>query len=252
MIFIPGILTQTAPHSNSAGRTQLTIPKTVQATLPLPKSSSRYKTITDAVCYFLARGVQPYDTVNDSGFQHMLKTLEPRYIPPDRKTIATNYMPKMYELEKQRIKTNLTNASCFAITTDMWTSRTKHAYTGLTVHYLSADFKLCCHMLETKEFQVEHTGIQIASELRDILQSWDLPEDNVIAATTDNGTNIVCALEQLGWHNIRCFAHTLQLAVLKAVDLPDVSKALARCRNLVSHFNRSAKSTNLSKRSKPI
>ena len=69
-----------------------------------------------------------------------------------------------------------------------------------------------------------------------------------MAATTDNGTNIVCALEQLGWHNIRCFAHTLQPAVLKAVDLPDVSKALARCRNLVSHFNRSAKSTNLFKK----
>ena len=53
-------------------------------------------------------------------------------------------------------------------------------------------------MLETKEFQVEHTGIQIASELQDILQCWDLPEDKIVAATTDNGTNIVCALEQLG------------------------------------------------------
>ena len=184
--------------NNSAGRTQLIIPKTVQATLPLPKSSTRYKTITDAVCYFLTRDMQPYDTVNDAGFRHMLKILEPRYVPLDRKTIATNYMAKMYELEKQRIKTSLINASFFAITTDMWTSRTKHAYTGLTVHYLSADFKLCCHMLETKEFQVEHTGIQIASELRDILQCWDLPEDKIVTATTDNGTNIVCALEQLG------------------------------------------------------
>ena len=97
--------------NNSAGRTQLTIPKTVQATLPLPKSSSRNKTITDAVCYFLARDMQPYDTVNDAGFRHMLKILEPRYVPPDRKTIATNYMAKMYELEKQRIKTSLINAS---------------------------------------------------------------------------------------------------------------------------------------------
>jgi len=29
-------------------------------------------------------------------------------------------------------------------------------------------------MLETKEFQVEHIGIQIAFELRNIIQSWDL------------------------------------------------------------------------------
>jgi len=65
-------------------------------------------------------------------------------------------------------------------------------------------------MLETKEFQIEHTGVQIASELRDILQNWDLSEDNLIAATTNNGSNIVCALEQLGWNNIKCFAHTAQ------------------------------------------
>ena len=100
-------------------------------------------------------------------------------------------------------------------------------------------------MLDTKEFQEEHTGMQIAAELRDILESWGLSEECLVPATTDNGSNIVNALDQLDWINIRCFAHTLQLAVLKAVDVPAVSKALARCRNLVSHFNRSAKSTGL-------
>ena len=68
----------------------------------------------------------------------------------------------------------------------------------------------------------------------------------MIAAISDNGSNIVVnALDQLNWINIVCFAHTLQLAVLKAVDVSAVSKALACCRNLVSHFNRSSKSTNL-------
>ena len=35
---------------------------------------------------------------------------------------------------------------------------------------------------------------------------------------------------------------------IKAVDLPDVSKALGQCQNLVSHFNRSTESTNLFKK----
>jgi len=153
--------------------------------------------------------MQPYDMVNDAGFWLMLKVLEPCYSPLDKKTIASNYMPNMCEAEKQRIKASLMNVSCFSITTDMWTSRAKHAYTALTIHYLNADFRLCCHMLEAKEFQVEHTGVQIASELRDILENWHLPEDNLIAEATDNGSNIVCALEQLGWNNIRCFAHTI-------------------------------------------
>jgi len=101
----------------------------------------------------------------------------------------------------------------------MWTSGAKHSYTALTVHptvhYLNSDFELCWYMLDTKEFQEEHTGIQIAAELRDILENWDLSEECLLAAITDNGSNIVSALDQLDWINVRCFAHTLQLAVLK-------------------------------------
>ena len=44
-----------------------------------------------------------------------------------------------------------------------------------------------------------------------------------------------------------CFSHTLQLAVKVVLKLPEVSRALARCRYLVTHFNRSAKSTYLLK-----
>ena len=204
--------------------------------LPLPKSSAHYKKVTNAVCYFLVRDMQPYDTVNDVGFRSLLKVLEPCYSPSDRKTIAGTYFPNLYEAEREKVKANLKNASAFSITTDMWTSRAKHSYTALTVHYLNNSFEICCHMLDTK-FQEERTGTQIAAELRDILESWDLSEECLIAATTDNGSNIANALDQLDWINIRCFAHTLQLAVLKAVGVSAVSKALARCRNLVSHFN---------------
>ena len=61
---------------------------------------------------------------------------------------------------------------------------------------------------------------------------------SLIAATSDISSNIVNALDQLNWINVRCFAHALQLAVLKAaVGVLVVSKALAHCRNLVNHFN---------------
>ena len=237
--------TTTIKPADSTQVTQPTLPATIQAMLTLLKSSIRYKKITNAVCYFLARDMQPYDTVNDVGFRQMLKVLEPRYFPPDRKTISTRYFPKLFETEREKVKANLKNVTSFSITTDMWTSRTKHSYTALTVHYLNNSFELCCHMLDTKEFQEEHTGIQIAAELKEILESWGLSEECLIAATFDNGSNIVNALDQLNWINIRCFAHTLQLAVLKAVGVSAVSKALARCRNLVSHFNQTSKSTNL-------
>ena len=43
------------------------------------------------------------------------------------------------------------------------------------------------------------------------------------------------------------FSHTLQLAVEVVLKLPEVLRALARCRHLVAHFNCSAKSTYLLK-----
>ena len=83
---------------------QPTLPAAIQAMLPLPKSSIRYIKITNVVCYFLARDMQPYDTVNDVGFRQMLKVLEPRYFPLDRKTISTRYFPKLFETEREKVK----------------------------------------------------------------------------------------------------------------------------------------------------
>ena len=70
----------------------------------------------------------------------------------------------------------------------------------------------------------------------------------LVICITDNGTNIVAAFEIKQWKRMPCFIHTLQLAVEVVLKLPEVSHALARCRHLVAHFNRSAKSTYLLKK----
>jgi len=48
-----------------------------------------------------------YDIINDVRFHYMLKVLEPRYSPPDRKMVANTYFPKLYEAEREKGKTNL-------------------------------------------------------------------------------------------------------------------------------------------------
>ena len=66
--------------------------------------SPHWAQITKAVCHFLAKDMKPYSTGNDRGFQHLLQVLEPCYIPPDRKLLASKYMPALYEQEKARIQ----------------------------------------------------------------------------------------------------------------------------------------------------
>ena len=68
---------------------------------PLSRSSSRWKALTNAVCYFVANYQHPVATVNDPGFIHMLKIFELWYIIPDRTTFSRHYLPHLYEREKE-------------------------------------------------------------------------------------------------------------------------------------------------------
>ena len=47
--------------------------------------------------------MHPFQTVNEPGFHQLLQSLEPRYEPPDRKSLANNYMQKLYETEREII-----------------------------------------------------------------------------------------------------------------------------------------------------
>ena len=60
-----------------------------------------------------------------------------------------------------------------------------------------------------------------------------------MAFTTDSGSNIVKVLENMDVLRLVCAGHTLNLAVQKALQIPQVSIPLARCRKLVSHFHKS-------------
>ena len=39
---------------------------------PFNKSNPKWKKLIDSISYFLAKDVRPFDTVNDSGFRHLL------------------------------------------------------------------------------------------------------------------------------------------------------------------------------------
>ena len=75
-----------------------------------------------------------------------------------------------------------------------------------------------------------------------IFNEWELDTVDLIAATTDNASNIKAVLQQLECLHIPCFSHVLNLAVEKAMAI------LSRCRELTSHFHRSANASYVLKR----
>ena len=65
------------------------------------QNSAKLKMLNDSVCYFISKDMMPYLTVNDPGFRAMLNAFNPQYMPMDPKTLATNYIPKLYDKERE-------------------------------------------------------------------------------------------------------------------------------------------------------
>ena len=189
--------------------------------------------------------MNPVATVNGVGFRRMIKEFEPHYVVPDRKTLRTNYIPKMYEHEKSHINHAIANVSSYALTTDIWSSRTMHWYMGVTIHFIDINYCLSSYLLDVKELLDNHTGENIAEHLSEIMNDWHLSSANLSGVTTDNGSNMLKAVSTLHWCHMPCFSHTLQLAVQVAMKLPAISRAIARCKRLINHFHHSVQSTQI-------
>lgn len=82
---------------------------------------------------------------------------------------------------------------------------------------------------------LDEDGEQIASPI--------VPSDPTIYITTDNASNISKAVMESDYEHIRCFAHTINLAVQKGLLVVD--NQLSRLRKIVSTFHRSTKAKNL-------
>ena len=142
---------------------------------------------------------------------------------------------------KQKVHDVVSSGQFQCATTDLWTSQYQvKGYLTLTTHFIDSEWVLHSVYLATVAVPMEHTAGNIKKVVTDILFDYGIVE-KVIAATTDNGTNIVKAIELLEFLHMPCIGHTLNMAVKKCFDLNQVSRALARVHKLVGHIHRSTK-----------
>jgi len=71
--------------------------------------------------------------------------------------------------------------------------------------------------------------------------NWQLNLENLIATTTDNGSNFVAALNSKGWIRLSCFGHCLDLAFQKCLVITHIDRAISCCNTLVAAFHQSWK-----------
>lgn len=69
------------------------------------------------------------------------------------------------------------------------------------------------YILATRE-TTDHTSNGIKEDLLSMIREWHL---NVTTVSTDNASNITKGVSEAGLLNIRCLAHSLNLAVQKGM-----------------------------------
>ncbi|XP_055051262.1 E3 SUMO-protein ligase ZBED1-like [Misgurnus anguillicaudatus] len=220
---------------------QQTTMERYSASVPYDKETKRYKDITEAVAYHIAKDMLPFSTVEKSGYKKLIHVLDPRYVLPGRKYFSKTAIPKLYVMCKESVQQEILSAKYFATTSDLWSSRTSEPYISLTIHFIDNEWGLKTRCLETAYFPEDHTGEVIAEGLKEALLSWGLIEDKMVCITTDSGANVVKATSLNNWTRLQCFGHRLHSAIGAAGKDKRVERAVGVCKKVVSSFSYSWK-----------
>ena len=164
--------------------------------------------------------------------------MEPRYTLPSRPHFRDVVIPHIYGEVRAKVEEELQKAMCISITTDGWTSRATESYIAATAHYMKDDWTIGNAVLQARPLPIAHTSENYGDALSSVVAEWQLERPHGLLPTvTDNASNMTGAVQYANIApHIPCFAHTLNLATRRALDIPEVDQLLGRIRKVVSFF----------------
>ena len=136
---------------------------------------------------------------------------------------------------------SLSHSQAISLTSDGWTSGNNEAYITVTCHEITPDFGFNNFILATRELDVTHSGENIGGFVTEICQEFGI-HGKTYYITTDNAANMGVAAQVSGLYRIRCFAHTLQLAVRDGLEnVAPVQSLIKNARNLAKTVKKSTR-----------
>ena len=200
-------------------------------------------TLDDALVNMIVTDLQPASIVEDDGFLKFLKVLDPKYIPPSRRTIMRDLLPRLYAKKEQEVRGILDQSKWCTITTDLWTSRATMGHMTITCHLVDEGWQMRSFVLETSHIDEAHTIVNLAAALKMVTEKWNITK-KVHCAITDAASNITGAIRSNRWNSLVCFAHRLNLVVTCAInDVEELQAIVDGIKRIVTYFHKSSKAT---------
>ena len=168
---------------------------------------------------------QPFSKVESRGHRKKIRLLNPRAKVPSARTLRRD-IRKRFKREKARVCGVLHGVPgrlSFAV--DAWTSPNMHAFLGITVHWIDAEWQPRHVLLDVPPLLGRHEGANLCTIFTVTCRDFRvLPR--LLAVTTDNASNndtflahleTACREQDIPFGcestHVRCIAHVINLAV---------------------------------------
>jgi hypothetical protein len=142
---------------------------------------------------WIVNDFQPLRVVKSSDLKILFKELDPAFIMPCQETIR-NMIYEAFNHALPQSKTMINSeAVSISLTLDLWTSRNRQGYLGVTCSFIDSKWKLKEFTLTIEYVRYPHTAVHIRETLELILEEWEI-RNRVYTITTDNGSNVKKAI----------------------------------------------------------
>ena len=128
----------------------------------------------------IALDFQPFFIVDDDGFVHLLKVLEPRYTSPSRKYMTETVVPRIMEGMTAAVRHKVAGVEYYSFTTDIWsTSVSNDCLLSLTAHWISPSFERMTAVLHAQPIHGSHSGYNLCELYQSMLTKWNIASNQV-------------------------------------------------------------------------
>jgi len=200
--------------------------------------AARQEELTRLLATFVTDNMLPVSIVDSPSLRSILTYCEPNYAPPSGEMMKS----RLRQLEREgreAVREDLLSATVVSITVDTWTSSVEDHYITVTASYVSEDWRLETPVLDT----VYMTTDAVAECLHGVTEEWGITS-KIAVCVLDGSVNCANVASSIGWTEVTCAAHTLQMCVEDGLGTTAPGKAsenlIARTVNaaswLVGHF----------------
>ena len=193
--------------------------------MPKRFDASKKEAYDLAVLKFVVEDGRPFETAAGVGFHNLCAVFtDGAYKPPHPTTLSRKLNDLSANLQQKfidKLKSGIGDSRP-SITFDHWKADNDTNYLVLTVHYISASWKIesrCLSVVNLEKLDADHTSAKTAEIIAEEFAKHNIDAADIFFATTDTTNTMprTARLIDVQWHP--CAAHSLQLAINAALDV---------------------------------